>query len=526
MGKFEEALKRLHTLDRECHHLEKTIAVLQWDQETYLPSRGVEARSEQLALLEGIAHQRLTAPETGSLLMMAGSTPDNPRGDEGLDNIERDFIRVLRRKYDRAVKLPADFVAAAARAEGLSQPAWAHARRNNDFASFLPHLKSMIDFARKKAEFWGFGDRAQPETQRLRPAQPGDRAQTLYDGLLDIYEPGMSAAEIGAVFSPLRERLVSLLKKIKLCPPPDAGFLDQPFDTEKQARFNRRLMDYLGFDTRRGRLDTSAHPFTTSLGSDDIRITTRYFQNNLLSSVFSVIHESGHAFYEMGFAPELRGTCLADGASMAFHESQSRFWENVIGRSRSFWEGFFPVLRDTFPDQLGKVTAETFYRAVNQVKPSLIRVDADEVSYALHIILRFELEKRLISGELEAEALPSVWREYSREYLGVESETDADGVLQDVHWSMGSFGYFPSYALGNLYGLQIRKKIQIDIPDFENAAARGEFDALRGWLNDNIYRWGCRLEPADLLLKITGEKLSVIPFLEYIEEKYTELYGC
>ncbi|MDR2257844.1 MAG: carboxypeptidase M32 [Treponema sp.] len=522
MNKSEEILTRLHARDRECFHLEKAIAVLQWDQETCLPPQGVEERSEQLALLEKIAHQRLTEPETGRLLAELGSTRDNPRGDEGLAEIERDFLRVLRRKYDRAIKLPVDFVAAAARAEGLSQPAWAQARQNNDFAAFLPHLKTMIDVARKKAEFWGFGDRAQSEIQ----GQPGDRAQTLYDGLLDIYEPGMSAAEIDAVFTPLRERLVSLLKKIERCPPPDTGFLNQRFDPEKQALFNQRLMDYLGFDRRRGRLDTSAHPLTTTLGSHDIRITTRYFPDNLLSGVFSVIHESGHAFYEMGFAPELRGTSLADGASMALHESQSRFWENVVGRGRPFWEGFFPVLRETFPEQLGGVRAEAFYRAVNQVKPSLIRVDADEVSYALHIILRFELEKRLISGELEAERLPAVWRDYSREYLGVESETDADGVLQDVHWSMGSFGYFPSYALGNLYGLQILRNIKSDIPNFESMVAGGKFAPLRDWLNDHIYRWGCRLEPAELLQKITGEKLSVIPFVEYIEEKYTKLYGC
>jgi carboxypeptidase Taq len=512
MGKSEENLARLHALDGESFHLEKAIAVLQWDQETYLPPQGVEERSEQLALLEEIVHQRLTAPETGRLLAELGATEDNPRGDEGLAEIERDFLRVLRRKYDRAVKLPADFVAAAARAEGLSQPAWAQARKENNFAAFLPHLKAMIDFSRKKAEFWGFGDR-------------GDKAR-LYDGLLDIYEPGMSAADIDAVFTPLRERLVSLLKKIKRCPPPDTGFLNQRFDPEKQVQFNQRLMDHLGFDRRRGRLDTSAHPFTTTLGPHDIRITTRYFPENLLSSIFSVIHESGHAFYEMGFAPELRGTCLADGASMAVHESQSRFWENAVGRSRPFWEGFFPALQDLFPGELGGVSAEAFYRAVNQVKPSLIRVDADEVSYALHIILRFELEKRLISGELEAERLPAVWRDYSREYLGVASETDADGVLQDVHWSMGSFGYFPSYALGNLYGLQILRKIKSDMPDFEQDIARGKFDTLRDWLNGHIYRWGCRLEPAELLRKITGEKLSVLPFLEYVEEKYTRLYGC
>jgi carboxypeptidase Taq len=520
-----ELLEKLHQIDREYRHLEKATAVLQWDQETNLPAGGVEDRSEQLALLQGIAHGRLTAAETGRLLAELGSGSDNPRGDEKLPPPERDFLNALRRNYDRAVKLPPDFVSDAARAEGLSQAAWAQARRNNDFASFLPHLRSMINFARRKSAYWGFGG-----------GHTGDGVQvngglSLYDGLLDIYEPGMSARDIGAVFSPLRDRLVSLLKKIRLRPPPDTGFLNQEYPVDQQARFNRRLMDYLGFDRNKGRLDISAHPFTTSLGSDDVRITTRYFPRNPLSGILSVIHESGHAFYELGFPPELRGTCLADGASMAFHESQSRFWENVIGRSRPFWEGLYPVLQSYFPEQLGKVALNDFYRALNQVKPSLVRVDADEVSYALHIILRFELEKQLISNELDPEKLPGVWREYSREYLGLESETDADGVLQDVHWSMGAFGYFPSYALGNLYGLQVAKKLKADItarpdmPGFDKAIAQGKFDEIRSWLGDNVYRWGHRLSPAELLLKITGEKLSVGPFLEYIETKYTDLYG-
>ena len=507
--KAAEILEKLRIIDREYRYLERTAAVLQWDQETYLPPKGVEERSEQLALIEGIAHGRLTAPETGRLLAEAGSTTENPRGDENLPDIEGDFLRVMRRRYDRAVKLPADFVSAVAKAEGLSQAAWAQARKNNDFAAFLPHLAAMIDFARKRAEYWGFGD----------------RAESRYDGLLDIYEPGMPAAEISVLFAALRERLVSLLKKIQLCPPPDTSCFKQAFPIETQAAFNQKLMDYLGFDRLRGRLDASAHPFTTTLGSDDIRITTRYFPNNLLSGLFSVIHESGHALYEMGFPPELRASCLADGASMAIHESQSRFWENVIGRGRPFWEGLFPVLRDFFPAQFAQASAAGCYRAVNEVRPSLIRVDADEVSYSLHIILRFELEKRLISGELAPEQLPRVWREYTREYLGLESETDADGVLQDIHWSMGSFGYFPSYALGNLYGLQFAEKLNGDIPGLESLIAAGQFEGLHEWLRDTIYCWGCRLEPAELLGKVTGSKLQAEPFLNYIEGKYTELYG-
>jgi carboxypeptidase Taq len=510
---FTETLERLHAIDRECRHLERAIAVLQWDQETLLPPEGVEERSEQLALLEGIAHRRFTEPETGRLLTEVGSTAAKPRGDESLPALERDFLRVLRRHYDRAVKLPSDFVSESARAEGLSQAAWALARQNNDFAAFLPHLKTMIGISRKKAEYWGFGT----------------DGQILYDGLLDIYEPGMGQAEIGGLFTTLRDRLSALLRRIQNCTPPDTSFLKQPFSVDQQAAFNQKLMDYIGFDSRRGRLDISAHPFTATLGSNDIRITTRYFPGNLLSGLFSVIHESGHALYEMGFPKELRGTCLEDGASMALHESQSRFWENVIGRSLHFWEGLFPLLRESFPEQLAGINTKQFYRAANEVKPSLIRVDADEVSYSLHIILRFELEQHLISGALEPEDLPSVWREKTREYLGLEIDpqsprSDADGVLQDIHWSMGSFGYFPSYVLGNLYGLQFTQKLRQDVPEFDSHVAAGKFTPCLEWLKDNIYCWGCRLEPAELLQKVTGEKLRAEPFLEYIEGKYGELY--
>jgi carboxypeptidase Taq len=501
-------LEKLHKIDGECRYLEQTAAVLQWDQETYLPLEGVADRAEQLALVQGLAHERFTAAETGRLLTELGSVSENPRGDEKLPPLERDFCKVLRRRYDKAVKLPLEFVSAAARAEGLSQAAWVRARRNNDFAAFLPHLKRMIDFSRKKARYWGFEG-------------PGRE----YDGLLDIYEPGTSAGDIGALFEPLRDGLIALLKRIAARPQPEPAFLDREYDVDTQVRFNRVLMDHLGFDRSRGRLDVSAHPFTTSLGSDDIRITTRYYPRNLLSGLFSVIHESGHALYEMGFPRELRGTCLADGASMAIHESQSRFWENVIGRGRSFWKGLFPLLRTYFPEPLGPVTAEDFYRGINQVKPSHIRVEADEVSYSLHIILRFELEKGLFSGELEPEHLPETWWKLMKEFLGVEPKTDADGVLQDVHWSMGSFGYFPSYALGNLYGLQFWQKLSADLPQAEQAIGRGEFKEIHRWLRENIYQWGKRLDPPELLRQVTGEKLSVAPFLSYLETKYTELYG-
>ena len=501
-----DALEKLHSVDRENRHLEKAIAVLRWDQETYLPGKGIIERSEQLALLEGIAHERLIMPETGRLFSELGATPDNPGGDEKLPALERDFLKAFRRIYDRAVLLPGSFVSEAARAEGLSQAAWVSARRVNDFSSFLPHLARMIDFSRQRAIYWGYGENP-------------------YDGLLDIYEPGLSASEIASVFEPLGRHLSALLKKIASLPRPDNSFLDQDFNIEGQGSFNLDLMKRLGFDTLRGRLDVSAHPFTTTLGSDDVRITTRYSPRQVLSGIFSTIHESGHAFYEMDFPEEIRGTCLADGASMGIHESQSRLWENVIGRSRSFWEMMFPVLRSHFPGALSLIPEEDFYRAINLVEPSLIRVEADEVSYSLHIIIRFELERALFSGRLDPALLPALWREKMKEYLGLEPETDSRGVLQDVHWSMGSFGYFPSYALGNLYGLQIWDSLKADIPMAEEQIGKGDFAAIRGWLRDTVYIWGRRLEAPALLKTVTGRNLSAEPFLAYINSKYSDIYG-
>jgi len=506
-----ETLEKLRREDAERMCLGNAVSILHWDMETYMPPAGVEERSEQLALLESIAHERLVAPETGRLLAELGSTTETPRGDESLPDQDRDLLRAVRRAYDKATKLPGEFVAEEARAQGLSQAAWAQARRANDFAAFLPHLETMIGIARKKAELWGFG--------------PGSPRGGLYDGLIDSFEPGMSASEIAPLFAVLRERLSALLREVGRRGPPDVSFLQGDFPVDKQEAFCRKTLGYLGFDARRGRMDTSAHPFATSLGADDVRITTRYAADNLLSSVLAVVHEFGHARYEMGFPKELRGSSLASCASYAIHESQSRLWENVIGRSRPFWNGLFPSLRDAFPDRLRGATAESFYLAATEAKPSLIRVDADEVSYGLHIIMRFELEQALISGDLPPARLPDAWREKTSELLGIDVDPSgprahADGSLQDVHWSMGAFGYFPSYALGDLYGLHFFRKIRRDIPDLAALVESGNFAPLHDWLRDNVHAWGARLEPAALLEKVAGEKLGVEPFLEYIEGKY------
>jgi carboxypeptidase Taq len=502
----QAALERLHVLDRDIKHLSQVTAILQWDQETYMPSAAVEGRSEQLALLEGILHEKATSPEIGNLLEQLGSTTANPKGDTDLPDIERDFLRVVRKNYDRAVLLPAELVTESARAEGLSQAAWVEARKQNDYKTFMPHLEKMIGYAKKKAECWGYTEHP-------------------YDGLLDIYEPGMTEGAIAGVFGPLRTRLSQLVQRLGTKQAPRSDFLAREFPRELQAQFGESVMKDLAYDQSQGRLDISAHPFTTTLGPRDVRITTRYFPTNVLSGLFSIIHETGHALYEMGFADNIRDSSLGDGASMGIHESQSRLWENVIGRSFAFWKGQYPLLKQLFSDQLADVSVEEFYAAVNRVQPSLIRVDADEVTYSLHVILRFELERKLFSGNLTVTDLPEAWNGMMQEILGVKPDSDANGVLQDVHWSMGAFGYFPSYALGNLYGLQIWEALQADIPDVEASIEQKNYAPILQWLRAQVHVHGCRYEPKDLIVKITGKPLSAEPFINYLEHKYGQLYA-
>jgi carboxypeptidase Taq len=518
MNDRDTVLARLHVLDSERMHLSRAAAALQWDQETCLPPGGVEDRAEQLAVVEGLAHDKLVNPEIGELLDRLDA------GTGGLAGIERDFTRVLRRDYGRAVKLPPEFVRECARAEGLSQAAWGAARKSSDFAAFAPHLEKMIALARQKAEYWGWGGPGFGKTGAASGAG-GANSGTVYDGLLDVHEPGLDAARIAAVFVPLRERLSALLRKITAVPQPQDDFLHRCYDIRQQDAFCREVLAALGFDGNRARLDLSAHPFTTTLGFNDVRITTRYRETDPLSGLFSVIHEGGHAFYELSLDPALRSSCLAEGVSMGIHESQSRLWENVIGRSRAFWQPWFPRFKEYFSSLLDDVHFENFYRALNRVAPSLIRVEADEVSYSLHIILRFELEQRLFDGNLSVNELPAAWNAAMGNYLGIEPKDDAEGVLQDVHWSMGAFGYFPSYALGNLYGLQFWETLKTDLPDTEAALERGDYGHIHTWLREKIHCFGRRIPPGQLLVQVTGKELSADPFLRYIENKYTELYG-
>lgn len=498
MEQYEKLKARL----AEIGHVGSASAVLGWDQQCYMPPGGAGERAEQLAVLGKIAHEMFVSEETRRLLEgaeaeVAGAAPD---ADEAA------LVRVARRDFDKSVKLPAELVAEIARTTTLGHELWVRARQNNDYAAFAPTLDKILDLSRQVAEHLGY-------------------AHERYDALLDQYEPGSKTAEVARVFDELRPGLVQLVKEIAARPPLDDGVLHREYDEEKQRVFGERVARRLGFDFTRGRQDRAVHPFCTSFGRDDVRITTRFDRRFLPSALMGTIHEAGHALYEQGFDPKDEGTPLADAASLGFHESQSRLWENVIGRSRPFWGVFFPELRQQFPEALGDVDGETFYRAINKVEPSLIRVEADEVTYNLHIMLRFELERDLLDGRLSVADAPEAWNAKMEEYLGITPPTDAEGILQDVHWSEGMFGYFPTYALGTLLSAQLYDRAVADCPGIPEDLAHGEFGTLLEWLREKIHRPGRRYLPAQLIERVCGEPAQSRSYLNYLRAKFGELYG-
>ncbi|HET7839478.1 MAG TPA: carboxypeptidase M32, partial [Rectinemataceae bacterium] len=416
--------------------------------------------------------------------------------------------RVLRRDYDKETKLPAALVEEIARETSLSQATWAEARGKSDFAAFAPHLEKVVALMKEKAACLG-----------------PDRKP--YDVLLDLYEPGSTEASVAEVFGSLRKDLVSILGRIRSRPQVDDRALHAHCPKAAQIQISEWLMDVLAYDRGRGRLDQTAHPFTTTLGVDDIRITTRYLEDYLPSSVFSTMHETGHALYELGIdpAPGFRGTRLAEASSMAIHESQSRLWENIVGRSQAFWKPNYAKLRSLSGGSLGGLELEGFVRAVNKVEPSFIRTEADEVTYGLHVILRFELEAELISGRLAARDLPAAWNAKMKELLGIVPPDDARGCLQDVHWSAGLFGYFPSYSLGNLYAAQFWRTMRDTMPGLEAEIEAGRLGGLLSWLRGNIHRPGSTWLPGELVQRVTGGPLDSRHFVEYLGEKYARIYG-
>ncbi len=496
-----EAMQRLAALDRERALLVHIGAILGWDQETYMPENAIEERAEQLALVEGLAHDKAVSPEIGELLTALEGRTD-------LGETEKAYLTVARREYDREVKLPSRLVTEMARQTSLSQAAWVQARKNDDFSAFAPHLSTMIDL-------------------NLEMASALDHDSPAYDVLLDLYEIGSDERSIGEVFSVMKADLVRILGKITSSPQVDDSFLARKVDVPAQQRMNEYILDALGFDRKKGRLDVTAHPFTTTLGRQDIRITTRYLEEFFPSSLFSTIHEAGHAFYEMGIDPhpDFRGTRLAEAASMGIHESQSRLLENIVGRSFPFWTRHYPKIKEMAGNGLDGVGLEAFVKAINRVEPSLIRVEADEVTYGLHIIARFEIESALISRRLSVEDLPEAWNAKMKELLGLDVPDNARGCLQDIHWSMGAFGYFPSYALGNLYAAQFWDCLKEALPDVEARMEEGDTAPLLGWLKSNVHEPGASHLPGDLVFRVTGKPLDPSHFAGYLEEKYRRIYG-
>ncbi|RJX35561.1 MAG: carboxypeptidase M32 [Desulfurivibrio sp.] len=499
---MSDKLQKLTTLLAEIADVNNAMALLGWDQQTYMPKAGAEARGNQLATLSRIAHQQFTDPEIGALLNdveaeFAGAEPDG--------DVAR-LLAVTRHDYERKIRVPADFVAEFALTTSRAFEAWVKARAAADFALFRPHLEKVVELNRRYITFF-------------------PPAEHPYDLLLDQYERGMTTAEVQAIFAGLRPRQVELLKEITARPQVDDSFLQGPFDQQQQWDFGVKVITAFGYDWDRGRQDRSAHPFTTNFSINDVRITTRFEANHPVASLFGTMHEAGHALYELGCSQSFERSPLAGGASLAVHESQSRLWENLVGRSLPFWEHFYPEYRRRFPAALGQVDLRTFYRAINRVEPSLIRVNADEATYNLHVMLRLELEIGMIEGTIAVHELPAIWNARMEEYLGVTPPDDSQGVLQDVHWSGGSLGYFATYTLGNLISAQLWEKIHGDIPDLDEQLRRGSFAALLAWLREKIHCHGRKFTPQELVLRVTGSKIDPAPYLRYLRRKYGEIYG-
>jgi carboxypeptidase Taq len=486
----------------EADDLEQAASVLGWDQTTYMPPGGAPARGRQLATLRRLAHEKSTDPAIGKLL-------DELRPfEESLpaDSDEASLIRVTRRDYERAIKVPASFMEQLNLHRAASYTAWVKARPENDFAAVQPFLEKTLDQSRQYAEFF-----------------PG--YEHIADPLIDRQDYGMTAWRVRDLFAELREQLVPIVQAITAQAPADDACLHQPFPEAKQLAFGREIALFLGYDMERGREDKTAHPFTTKFSINDVRITTRVNENYLGDALFSTIHEAGHGMYEQGVCQDFEGTPLAQGTSSGAHESQSRLWENLVGRGLGFWEFAYPRLQAAFSRQLGSVPLYTFYRAINKVRPSLIRTDADEVTYNLHVMMRFDFELALLEGRLEVRDLPEAWRERFRADLGLVPPDDRDGVLQDVHWyAFAIGGVFQGYTLGNIMSAQFFDAALEAHPSIEDEIRAGQFDTLHSWLKANIYHHGRKFTAAQLVQRVTGGPMSIKPYIRYLRTKFGELY--
>jgi carboxypeptidase Taq len=504
MARSHELYAELATLLQGAELLGSCASLLSWDEQTYMPPGGAEHRANQLGLLAGLAHDRRTAPRIGELLDELAN--DGDLGDPDGDLVAN--VREARRSYDRATKLPKRLVEELSRTTSLAQQAWAKAKKDADFPSFLPWLEKVIALKREEA------------------AAIGSKSGVVYDALLDDYEPAMTTAEVAAVFGPLRDALVPLVTAIQQSPKKaPVEITERHYPKTAQRVFAEAAARRIGFDFDRGRIDESAHPFCSGSGPGDCRLTTRFHDHHFNSAFFGVLHEAGHGIYEQGLQPDAFGLGIGQACSLGIHESQSRMWENFVGRSRSFWEFFYRQAQQAFPAALSGTSLDDFHFAINDVRPSFIRVEADEITYNLHIMLRFELEQRLLSGELQPADVPTAWNETFRTFFNLTPATDAEGCLQDIHWSGGLVGYFPTYALGNMYAAQFFEQAREDLGDLDAMFARGEFLELKTWLNEKIHVHGKRYPASRLVQVVTGRPLSHEPLMRHLKTKFGALYG-
>ena len=499
---MEEKLDELKAILAEVSDLGHAAAIASWDQQVFMPLGGAESRGNVMATLSRLSHETFTSDRVGKLLDELKSYGESLESDSN----DARLLKVTLRDFEKAVKVPTAMVSEKAQLTTLGNQAWDEARSKSEFSIFEDHLEKFIDWVQRYAELF----------------KPYDH---IYDPLLDDYEPGMKTAEVQEIFDGIRPQLVELIAAIASQPEVDNSFLYQHFDESKQMAFGESVFTQFGYDLDRGRQDKSTHPFSTTFGYGDHRITVRVDEHYFNSYLFAALHEAGHALYEQGVAKDLYRTPLYAGTSLAVHESQSRLWENLVGRSRPFWAHFFPKLQELFPSQLTNVSLEDFYKGINKVVPSFIRVEADEATYNLHVMLRMEIEISLLERKLKVKDLPDVWNTTFKDYLGITPPDDALGVLQDIHWSFGLFGYFPTYSLGNLVSAQLWEVINADIPDLPVQIGKGEFSSLLSWLNEKIHVHGSKFEPQELIEQVTGSKIDGTAYINYLQTKFGEIYG-
>jgi carboxypeptidase Taq len=495
-------MKQLINLAAELDDLIHITALMGWDLQTNMPPGGAEERGLQSAAIGRIIHEKFTSDEVGKLI----ADLEAEVGDLNAETDQARSVKVAKRQYEKQTKVPLPLLMETIRATTMAHEAWVEAKTKSDFSIFQPQLEKIVELRKRYAALF----------------EPFDH---IYDPLLDDFEPGMKTADVKNIFDQLRSKQVELLQAIAEKEPPDDSFLKQYYPEDRQEIIGRYVITRFGYDWNRGRLDLAPHPFTTEFGQGDVRITTRYLKDDAGSALFSTMHEAGHGMYAQGIPSKYNRHPLSGAASLAIHESQSRLWENLVGRSKEFWSFFYPSMQMLFPEYLGNVSMEDFYRGINKVEPSLIRVEADEATYNMHIMLRLEIEIGLMEGTIAVADLPEIWNAKMKDYLGITPPNDAKGVLQDVHWSNGQIGYFPTYALGNLASVQLWDKMLEANPNIPDEIAQGKFDTVLGWMRENVHQYGNKFEPQEIMLKATGSKITPEPYINYLNKKYSDIYN-